>query len=84
MSARTAGFVTEINILAEKAPSQPHGDRASYLPDGRSASLGTMVIHADSQNYRIVEEVFQSMAHVIAQYLHQTWMKPENIAGSKF
>jgi D-sedoheptulose 7-phosphate isomerase len=51
---------------------------------GRSANLADVVIHVDSHNYGIVEDIFQSMMHVLAQYLRQSWMKPEDIATARF
>jgi len=51
---------------------------------GRVADVADVVIHVDSQNYGIVEDVFQSMMHVIAQYLRQSFMAPGDIGGSRF
>jgi D-sedoheptulose 7-phosphate isomerase len=51
---------------------------------GRSASGADVVLHVDSQNYGIIEDVFQSMMHVLAQYLRQSWMAPADVAGARF
>jgi len=51
---------------------------------GRSASVADVVLHVDSQNYGITEDVFQSMMHVIAQYLRQSWMAAADVSGAKF
>lgn len=51
---------------------------------GRSGSLADVTIHVDAQNYGIVEDVHQSMMHLLSQYLRQAQMTPETIKQQKF
>ena len=51
---------------------------------GRSAGLADVNLHVRAANYGIVEDVHQSLMHVMAQYLRQQAMPPELIAGRRF
>jgi len=51
---------------------------------GRSATIADVAVHVDAENYGIVEDVHQSMMHLFAQYLRQSWMTPADIEKSKF
>jgi D-sedoheptulose 7-phosphate isomerase len=41
-------------------------------------------VHVDAANYGIVEDVHQSVMHVFAQYLRQSWMPPADIKKPVF
>jgi D-sedoheptulose 7-phosphate isomerase len=51
---------------------------------GRSARLADANLHVRAANYGIVEDVHQSLMHILAQYLRQRAMPPELIAGRRF
>jgi D-sedoheptulose 7-phosphate isomerase len=51
---------------------------------GRSATMADVTVHVAAENYGIVEDVHQSMMHLFAQYLRQSWMNPADIEASKF
>lgn len=51
---------------------------------GRCADIADVTIHADAQNYGIVEDVHQSIMHLLAQYLRQSMMHADRIAGVNF
>jgi phosphoheptose isomerase len=51
---------------------------------GRSAGLADVNLHVRAANYGIVEDVHQSLMHVMAQYLRQQAMPPELIAERRF
>jgi D-sedoheptulose 7-phosphate isomerase len=51
---------------------------------GRSATIADVAIHVAAQNYGVVEDVHQSLMHLLSQYLRQARMTPERIAQQKF
>jgi D-sedoheptulose 7-phosphate isomerase len=51
---------------------------------GRSAGLADVNLHVNAANYGIVEDVHQSLMHVMAQYLRQQAMPPELIRQRRF
>jgi phosphoheptose isomerase len=51
---------------------------------GRSAGLADVNLHVQAANYGIVEDVHQSLMHILSQYLRQHAMPPELIAGRRF
>jgi D-sedoheptulose 7-phosphate isomerase len=51
---------------------------------GRIATIASVAIHVAAQNYGVVEDVHQSIMHLIAQYLRQSQMAPTQIAAKKF
>ena len=51
---------------------------------GRSAGLADVNLHVRASNYGIVEDVHQSLMHIMTQYLRQQAMPPELIAGRRF
>lgn len=51
---------------------------------GRSAELATVNLHVAGDNYGIIEDVHQSLMHLLAQYLRQERMSEELIAQRKF
>jgi D-sedoheptulose 7-phosphate isomerase len=51
---------------------------------GRSGALADVMIHVAAQNYGTVEDVHQSIMHILAQYLRQSRMKAEQIAHRHF
>lgn len=51
---------------------------------GRTSSLAEVNLHVDADNYGVVEDVHQSLMHVLAQYIRQARMPEELIAERKF
>ena len=51
---------------------------------GRSAGDADVNLHVDAANYGVVEDVHQSLIHVLAQYLRQKAMPPELVASRTF
>ena len=51
---------------------------------GRCKSIADVVIHVAAENYGVIEDVHQSMMHLLTQYLRQSMMPAEQIAASRF
>jgi phosphoheptose isomerase len=51
---------------------------------GRSRVMADASIHVDAQNYGVVEDVHQACMHILAQYIRQTAMSPEQVRESAF
>ena len=51
---------------------------------GRSAGLADVNLHVDSDNYGVVEDVHQSLMHVLAQYLRQARMSADLVRARTF
>jgi D-sedoheptulose 7-phosphate isomerase len=51
---------------------------------GRSAKMADVNIHVDCDNYGIIEDLHQSIMHVLAQYLRMQAMPSELIPQRKF
>lgn len=51
---------------------------------GRSAALASVDLHVDGDNYGVIEDVHQSLMHVLAQFLRQEKMDLELIRERKF
>ena len=51
---------------------------------GRSAKLADLNLHVAAENYGIVEDVHQSLMHVLAQYVRQTEMPADAVHALRF
>ena len=52
---------------------------------GESRKLADISLHVDAQNYGVVEDVHQSLMHILAQFLRQKWLlEPSQIGQLKF
>lgn len=51
---------------------------------GRTRHLAEVALHVDADNYGVVEDVHQSLMHILAQFLRQRHMDPELVAGRRF
>lgn len=51
---------------------------------GRSASIADVNLHVDADNYGVIEDVHQSLVHILAQYARQAHMANDLIAERKF
>ncbi len=51
---------------------------------GRTAGIATVNLHVDADNYGVIEDVHQSLMHLLGQYLRQDRMSEELIKQRKF
>lgn len=51
---------------------------------GRTAKLADINLHVTADNYGIIEDVHQSLMHILAQYIRQSQMNEELIKVRKF
>jgi len=51
---------------------------------GRSAKIADVNLHVDADNYGVIEDVHQSLMHVLAQYVRQSHMDEAVIQQRKF
>jgi len=51
---------------------------------GQMADIATVHLHVAADNYGIIEDVHQSLMHILAQYIRQAHMSEGLIAGRKF
>ncbi len=51
---------------------------------GRTARLADINLHVAAANYGIVEDLHQSLMHILSQFMRQSRMAPELIAQRKF
>jgi D-sedoheptulose 7-phosphate isomerase len=75
------------NVVRAVAWSRANGLRTVALTGfsgGRSGALAEVHLHADADNYGVVEDVHQSVMHILAQYLRLAGMPPKRIAGRRF
>jgi D-sedoheptulose 7-phosphate isomerase len=51
---------------------------------GRSADIADVSMHVAADNYGVIEDVHQSLMHILAQYVRQAHMDPEIIRQRTF
>ena len=51
---------------------------------GRSAAIADVNLHVSEANYGVVEDVHQSLMHILAQYVRQDHMSEELVKDRKF
>lgn len=51
---------------------------------GRSAGLADVNLHVDADNYGVVEDVHQSLMHILAQFIRLSRMPADLISSRKF
>jgi phosphoheptose isomerase len=51
---------------------------------GRSAEIADVNLHVTADNYGVIEDVHQSLMHILAQYIRQAHMAEETIRQRKF
>lgn len=51
---------------------------------GRTAKLADVNLHVDGDNYGVIEDVHQSLMHIMAQYLRMSHMDPAHVKERKF
>lgn len=48
---------------------------------GRAAGLADVALHVDAHNYGVIEDVHQSLMHILAQYLRHAHLEDESALG---
>ncbi|MDP2621396.1 MAG: SIS domain-containing protein [Hyphomicrobiales bacterium] len=56
----------------------------SGFSGGRSAAIADVSLHVAADNYGVIEDVHQSLMHILAQYVRQAHMGEEVIKQRKF
>lgn len=51
---------------------------------GRTAARADINLHVDADNYGVIEDVHQSLMHILAQFVRQAHMDAETIPNRKF
>lgn len=51
---------------------------------GRTAKIADVNLHVQSDNYGIIEDVHQSLMHLLGQFIRQSQMSKNDIKNSKF
>ncbi len=51
---------------------------------GRSAKIADVNLHVSAENYGVIEDVHQSIMHLLAQYIRMNHMEEELIGSRKF
>jgi len=51
---------------------------------GRSSKIADVSLHVEADNYGVIEDVHQSLMHILAQYVRQAHMDEEVIKQRKF
>ena len=51
---------------------------------GRSADIADVNLHISADNYGVIEDVHQSLMHILAQYVRQAHMEEEVVKERKF
>ena len=51
---------------------------------GRSAEIADVNLHVNADNYGVIEDVHQSLMHILAQYIRQSHMDEATIRQRKF
>ena len=51
---------------------------------GRSAGIADVNLHVDADNYGVIEDVHQSLMHLLAQYIRQDHMEESLVRERKF
>ena len=51
---------------------------------GRTAKLAEVNLHVEADNYGVIEDVHQSLMHVLAQFIRMARMPRELVAARKF
>ncbi|MEX0694532.1 MAG: SIS domain-containing protein [Rhodospirillales bacterium] len=51
---------------------------------GRTAAMADVNLHVEADNYGVIEDVHQSMMHILAQFLRLRYMDPALLGSRKF
>ena len=51
---------------------------------GRSAEIADVNLHVNADNYGVIEDIHQSLMHILAQYIRQAHMAEDVISQRKF
>lgn len=75
------------NIVHALTWARDHGLRTIAITGfggGQARTVAEVVIHVDSTNYGVVEDLHQSVMHALAQYIRQSRMTADAIATTVF
>lgn len=75
------------NIVRAIETAKSQGMRSVALTGfagGRSRAMADVSIHVPAGNYGVVEDLHQSMMHVLAQFIRQAAMAPEIFGQARF
>lgn len=85
MTVSSSGNSENIVRAAQWAKANGVGTIAlTGFAGGRSSAIADVVVHVGASNYGVVEDVHQSVMHMLAQYLRQALMPADAIAKSPF
>jgi D-sedoheptulose 7-phosphate isomerase len=56
----------------------------SGFSGGESRTLADVSIHVDAVNYGVIEDIHQSIMHILAQYIRQAYMSETKVKELKF
>ena len=75
------------NIVRAVSWAKAHGIQTIAMTGfsgGRSGALADVHLHVTADNYGVIEDVHQSLMHVLAQYIRQAHMTESDIRDRKF
>ena len=75
------------NIVRALTWARDHGLRTIAITGfdgGQARTTAEVVIHVDSTNYGVIEDLHQSVMHALAQYIRQSRMTADAIATTVF
>lgn len=75
------------NVVRAAQWAREHGMKVISMTGfsgGRTADIADINLHVDGDNYGVIEDVHQSLMHLLAQYLRQSEMDEDLIQNRKF
>lgn len=75
------------NVVRAASWACDHGLRTIAMTGftgGRTGSLAEVHLHVEGDNYGVIEDVHQSLMHILAQYIRQAHMAEAHIPERKF
>ena len=70
-----------INVLKQAREMQIATIVMTGFSGGQAATLADVSLHVDASNYGVVEDVHQSLMHILAQYLRHAHLEDEAALG---
>lgn len=75
------------NVVRAASWARDHGLHTVAMTGfagGRTGSLAEVHLHVEGDNYGVIEDVHQSLMHILAQYIRQAHMAEAHIRDRKF
>jgi phosphoheptose isomerase len=75
------------NVVRAASWARDHGLHTIAMTGfagGRTGSLAEVHLHVEGDNYGVIEDVHQSLMHILAQYIRQAHMAEAHISERKF